>query len=237
MLMARLCEVSPDGASARVALNPLNLAHFASHENPQALAAGTVYRAKILLSETGHIFKKGNRVRLALSTSYWPMLWPSAEVATVTLQAQSACLSLPTYDLEQAQKIQFAPPPSYQFDAHEILRPPSDTREISSAEDGTVAQIFKDDLGHLRHKSSGLETDSRVTQAYYIKPDDPLSARVEAIWNFATRRETWQVETRSKSVMTCDAKNFYLSAEVEAFENGDSVFQRSWQETIPREYV
>ena len=237
MLVARLCEVAPDGASARVALNPLNLTHFASHETPQELEAGKVYRATIRLSDAGHIFKAGNRIRLALSTSYWPMLWPSPETATVTIQPQSASLTLPYYAFEKAQRTEFAPPPHYKFDAHEVLRVASETRNISVAKDGTVAQVFKDDMGHTQHRSSGLETDSRVTQGYYIKPDDPLSARAEAIWNFETRRKDWQVSTRSKSVMTCDAKNFYLSAELEAFENGESVFQRSWQETIPRDNV
>ncbi len=237
MLMARLCEVAPDGASARVALNPLNLTHFASHETPQELEAGKVYRASIRLSDAGHIFKTGNRIRLALSTSYWPMLWPSPVAATVSLLPQSAVLSLPHYAFEKAQRTEFAPPPHYKFDAHEALRKPSDERKVSVLDDGTVAQVFADDLGHLRHKTSGLETDSRVTHSHFIKPDDPLSARTEAAWEFETRRGDWHVSTRSKSVMTCDAKNFYLSAELETFENGESVVQRSWQETFPRDLM
>ena len=237
MLVARLCEVAPDGASLRVSLNPLNLTHLTSHENPETLEPGRTYKAKIKLSDAGHVFQKGNRIRLALSTSYWPLIWPSPEVTVVTLIPGTAVLNLPEYQLDSADAATFAPPPAQPEGATEELRPASDERQISQDPDGTVALIFTDDMGHSRHKENGLETSSKVTHSYWIKPDDPLSARTQAAWSFETRRGNWCVTTQSSSTMTCDAQNFHLKAKLSAFENGEPVFERTWNETIERDHV
>src|SRR5688500_20347685 len=37
----------------------------------------------------------GNRVRLAVSTTFWPMIWPSPEPVTLTLHAGRSRLELP----------------------------------------------------------------------------------------------------------------------------------------------
>ena len=97
--------------------------------------------------------------------------------------------------------------------------------------------VFSDDMGHTRHTGNSLETASHVTHSYWISPDDPLSARVEAAWNFETRRGDWQVTTQSRSTMTSDDQNFHLNAELRAFENGEPVFERIWRETIRRDHV
>lgn len=237
MLVARLCEVGPDGASLRVSLNPLNLTHLTSHETPEALEPEKTYRAKIKLSDAGHVFQKGNRIRLALSTSYWPLIWPSPEETIVTLVPGRAVLTLPAYQLHAAETAMFAPAPEQPESTAQELRPASDDRQISQSADGTVTLTFTDDMGHSRHKKNGLETSSRVTHSYWIKPDDPLSARAQAAWSFETRRGDWRVTTQSSSTMTCDAQNFHLKAKLIAFENSEPVFERTWEETIRRDHV
>ncbi len=237
MLVARLCEVGPDGASLRVSLNPLNLTHLTSHKTPEALEPGKTYRAKIKLSDAGHVFQKGNRIRLALSTSYWPLIWPSPEITIVTLVPGTAVLTLPAYRMDEAETAMFAPAPEQPESSAEELRPASDDRQISQSADGTVALIFSDDMGHSRHRANGLETSSQVTHSYWIKPADPLSARTQAAWSFETRRGDWHVATHSSSTMTCDAQNFHLKARLNAFENGEPFFERTWEETIRRDHV
>ncbi len=41
----------------------------------------------------------------------------------------------------------------------------------------------------------------------------------------------------ARQVMTCDAENFHVQARLEATENGQPVYARSWLETIPRDGV
>src|SRR5260370_11289431 len=59
--------------------------HRDGHERPAPLAIGERYRMRIQLNDAGSVFPAGHRVRLALSTAYWPMIWPSAEKATLMI--------------------------------------------------------------------------------------------------------------------------------------------------------
>src|SRR5262249_49072450 len=84
-LVVRLCDVHPSGESLRVSYGVLNLPHRDGHEKPALLAAGQSYRVRIKLNDAGSVFPAGHRIRLALSTAYWPMIWPSRERATLLI--------------------------------------------------------------------------------------------------------------------------------------------------------
>ncbi len=84
-LAVRLCDVHPSGESLRVSYGVLNLTHRDGHEKPAPLAIGERYRVRIQLNDAGSVFPAGHRVRLALSTAYWPMIWPSPEKATLLI--------------------------------------------------------------------------------------------------------------------------------------------------------
>jgi hypothetical protein len=73
----------------------LNLTHRESHEHPSALTPGQTYDVKIDFSFIAHRFKAGRRIRLALSESLWPMVWPSPEVVTLTISHGASSLELP----------------------------------------------------------------------------------------------------------------------------------------------
>ena len=100
-----------------------------------------------------------------------------------------------------------------------------------------VVLDLSDDMGRTRDAEHGLETASTVRQRYWIRPDDPLSAKIEAAWTWETRRGDWHVNTRSSTTMTSDSENFYLTARLEAFEGGAPVFDRTWRETVERDHV
>ena len=91
-LCARLCDVAPDGASLRVTYGLLNLTHRASHEHPEPLEPGRRYPMRLQLNDVAHAFPAGHRIRLALSTTYWPIAWPSPEAATVTVSTAGSRL-------------------------------------------------------------------------------------------------------------------------------------------------
>ena len=60
----------------RVSYGVLNLAHRDSHETPEPLEPGRRYRVRIQLNDVAQAFRTGQRIRLAISTSYWPMSGP-----------------------------------------------------------------------------------------------------------------------------------------------------------------
>src|SRR5262249_20652709 len=84
-LAVRLNEVAPDGASTRISFGLLNLTHRESHETPEALQPGERYRVAVQLNDIAHAFAAGNRIRVAISTTYWPLIWPSPEPVTLNV--------------------------------------------------------------------------------------------------------------------------------------------------------
>ncbi len=79
--------------------------------NPQPLDAGHFYRVRLRLNDCGYAFAAGHRIRLSLSTAYWPLIWPAPEAATLTLSTEDSRLVLPVR-LPRAEDglVRFEPP-------------------------------------------------------------------------------------------------------------------------------
>src|SRR5690606_7146744 len=73
----------------------LNLAHRAGNADPQPLVPGEMGEVRLVLDACGYRFAPGHRIRLALSSAYWPMILPPPADATLTLDLGSMGLSLP----------------------------------------------------------------------------------------------------------------------------------------------
>ncbi|MFY0623850.1 MAG: CocE/NonD family hydrolase [Pelagimonas sp.] len=239
-LVARLCDVSAEGVSQRISYRPLNLGHFASHETPEPLVPGKVYEAEIELNECAHQLRAGHRLRLALSTSYWPIVWPAPENAKVTLQLENCALHLPVRSVSE-EGDPAHPGPAQDFPQLDVavLRAPDGRSERKTLADGTVVLDTFDDYGKTCDPNHGLISGSHVAMHYAIHPDDPASARFESRWNFTFERNDWQVEIDTESSMWCDTQNFYLTRKLRATEGASEaeVLTREWSETIPRELL
>ena len=237
-LVARLCDVAPDGASSRVTYGILNLTHRDGHENPQALEPGKRYAVRLQLDDAAHSFAAGHRIRLALSSAYWPLIWPSPEPVTLTLYGGVSRLELPLRPVRDETPPVFADaeaaPP---LGATELRAPRQDRtveRDVASGE-----QIIRviNDFGERRIEEHGLATGEIARETYTIKTDDPLSARMATHWTETLERDGWRVRTETRSVMWADAENFHIRAELEAYENGERVHHKTWEISVPRDGV
>lgn len=94
-LNVRLSDVAPDGRSTRVTYGVLNLTHRDSEEKPEPLEPGRRYRVRVPLHGVAQVFPPGHRVRLSLSTSYWPLVWPAPEPVLLTVYEEGSTLTLP----------------------------------------------------------------------------------------------------------------------------------------------
>jgi hypothetical protein len=238
-LCARLCDVAPDGASLRVTYGLLNLAHRESHEHPEPLEPGRRYAVRVQLNDIAHAFPPGHRIRLALSTTYWPIVWPSPEVATVTTFTAGSRLGLPVRaprpETEAALR-QFPPAETAPPEARTTLRPGGFDR-VFSYDVGTDTMTYTSivDSGLQRIEAIGLELEEIARKIYRIRSDDPLSADNFIHWTTRRARGDWhvRVETRTRMRATCD--EFVVDAELDAYEAERCVFSRNWHAKIPRD--
>ena len=83
----RLCDVGPDGASLLITRGVLNLNHRHGHDDAQRLEPGQRYEVTISLDAIAQRVPAGHRLRVAVSTAYWPWVWPTAKPVTLTLHA------------------------------------------------------------------------------------------------------------------------------------------------------
>ena len=95
-LVARLCDVAPTGESLLVTRDLFNLTHRAGHDRAVPLVPGEAVVAEFGLKVIAHRLKAGHRIRLSVSTTYWPWMWPHPEPVTLGLRCSpDSFLELP----------------------------------------------------------------------------------------------------------------------------------------------
>ena len=240
-LCARLCDVAPDGASLRVTYGLLNLAHRESHERPEPLEPGRRYPVRLQLNDIAHAFPPGHRIRLALSTTYWPITWPSPQAATVTVFTASSRLSLPVRaprPKEERALRPFPPAESAPPEVRTTLRPGGFERTFSyDVARDTMTYTSIADSGLQRIDAIGLELEEIARKVYRIKSDDPLSADNVIVWTTRRGRGDWQVRVETRTRMRATRKHFLIDAKLDAYEGERHVFSRKWHAKIPRDLV
>ncbi|MFM7656628.1 MAG: CocE/NonD family hydrolase, partial [Paracoccaceae bacterium] len=234
-VVARLCDVAPDGSSVRIAHGMLNLCHRDSMETPAPMVPGQAVEVAFNIDQMAYRLAPGHRLRLALSNSYWPFVWPSPQAGRLTVTAGS--LDLPVH---QGAGAAWVPPPAEHASPwkHKVLRPGKTTRKIETdLISGKVALVIRDDLGDAENLTHGLQTGETMTELWEVHPDNPLSARAVHTWEQRLSRGTWRVRTEAHAEMTATASELRLSARLRAYEGDDLVFERLFDDAVPRRFV
>ncbi|NIC06215.1 CocE/NonD family hydrolase [Billgrantia bachuensis] len=236
----RLCDVAPDGRSTRVTYGLLNLTHRDSHADPSPLEPGQSYRVSVKLNDVAQAFPVGHRIRLSLSSSYWPLAWPAPEPVQLTIRNRDSALVLPLRS-PRPEDTELKP-----FAAPECAPPPTSTplepaihrwdirHELES--DTTMLEVT-DDSGALLLDETGMTTRTRTQERYSSRQQDFDSIRGETHWECGRSRGEWSIHTVTHTVLTANAQNFQLQASLEAFEGERQVYYRTWHRTIPRKLV
>ncbi len=213
-LVVRLCDVRPDATSLRVSYGILNLTHRDGHEAPAPLVPGQRYQVRIRLNDAGAAFPAGHRIRLALSTTYWPMIWPSAEKATVTVFGGSLELPMRAQSAADANLLPLPGPET---------APPEPTTRIGE--------------GVVRIDRLGLELGAQGSFGADIDDDDPLSAAVQMRQSQTISRDTWRIRIETEMRMSCTHDAFLLHATMRAYEGDAEVCRRVWNHDVPRHFA
>jgi putative CocE/NonD family hydrolase len=242
-LAARLEDVFPDGESSRVTYGLLDLTHREGHESPRALARGRVHEVTLRLKDTAHAFLPGHRIRLALSTAYWPIAWPSSSRVTVSIHARGSILQLPIRPpgSADAQLRPFDDPESGPELLVEELHQRATSTTTSKNDRGetvyrVVSEVTEEGGPALtRIEDTGMEHGHSAVEEYSIEDSDPLSAKAEIVHEAVFRRDGWSTRVRTRVRMISDSRHFHLEAELEGFEDARRIHHRTWAGSVPRE--
>lgn len=236
LIAARLCDVAPDGRSVRICHGILNLRHRGSMAAPEPVPVDEPFGITLTLDQMGYRLAPGHRLRLALSTSYWPFVWPSPETAVLTLLEGE--IDLPRHQGSAGDE--WAPPPPETATPwrHRVLRPGSAARRIEQdLISGRVALIVQDDTGDTENLTHGLISGETLREEWSIHPDDPLSARVDITYEQRLRRGDWSVRTLAQTTMTATAESFDMTGSLTAWEGETRVFARQYPGLVKRDHA
>jgi len=241
MVAVRLCDVFPDGTSARVTYGLLNLTHRGGHDQAEPLEPGRRYTVRVKLDDVGYAFPPGHRIRVAVSTSLWPIAWPSPEIVTLSLVAGAGRLELPVRpaSTDNVAPPRFEPAESSTADGIDVLRESSRGRTgywTDPVTGRTEITVLRDG-GAFAFPAIGRRYGVRGEDLMSITPGDPLSAWTEAWREVELGGEDWSVTIKARTRLSASRVAFTLTGRLEAYDGEAMIFERDWDETIPRNGV
>jgi predicted acyl esterase len=227
----RLCEVTADGKSWLVSYGLKNLTHRHSDDEPEAIVPGEFFDLDLQLHSIAHRFSKGCRIRVALSESLWPLVWPSPGSAQISLRTGLSNISLPLRQIEATQtalpmatiNTPASPPFTYQPG-----RPDTDDQiRITHESNPSAVREAEVNTLQLRHAESEVS----------IKQGEPESC----IWRESTRREwqrgAWHCAIEADYQLSASQQNFILQENLRAYKDDELVFEHSSEQEIPRHFL
>ena len=235
-VIVRLCDVHPDGASARISYGVLNLAHRAGFDAARPVKPGELCDIKIQLDDTAVALPPGHRLRLAFSSAYWPMLWPAPQAASLRIDCASLRLRVPLLEAENTgDECAFAEPGAPPPPDQEILSAPVNTRkyEYDFAADQCVFTVY-DDFGAVRRPSNGLLTQLVARETYRIGASDPESCVAEFHWTARVERGDWKTRTETRTRLRAGGGDFVIETGSKAYEGGELVHEKTLRTTRKR---
>ena len=246
MIAALLYDEAPDGAQTLISRGFANLAQRnwtaeAEHE-PDPVVPGEAMEVAVTLHGCGAQIAAGHRLVLQVGSTYWPVLWPQADAATLSVDTAASALSLPV----RAPTGPAAHPPAA---APEAADPPRVTEMRSGSMDRSVAtdlttgvqtqRFFVDGgvfgpIGDVRLDDIGTVLSDVSERLYAIHPDDPLSAVATMIQEAGFARGDWRVRIVTTARQTATATDFHLTATTTSYDGDAAFHEKKWDRSIPR---
>lgn len=236
-VVARLCDLAPDGSSRLLSYGVLNLAHRDSHERPSALQPGRRYQVSVSLNVLGEAVEVGHRLRLALSSTYWPMVWPRAEPVMLRFHTDGSRLVLPILDARALGT------PAFDFDGAEYA-PPLEIvgdgvrrRRRRAVRDKDAVTVFASERSESTLGRTGVLIREFTDNEWSVRDGDPLSPRVRCVRDYGLERGEWRIRVLAEATMTSTADSFLVAERLEAFEGDVRVFSAENDYRFPRDFA
>jgi len=244
----RVSDVAPDGVTTLVSGAGLNGTQRESSRDPTPLAPGRDYALCFDLHLTSWVFPTNHRIRVAVSNSMWPMIWPTPYPMTTSLRfggTDGSRIDLPVVpNLGPLPVPQFRAPETEAAEVGQADAPASLEMNVSSNVPALSWTVSRDPV----HQQATVEWRGGSSDDYpwgheevrelMVYRADDLHPEISSVHGEAEmavalkdRALLWRgiLDTRS------DRENFYVQYQRELVENGKIIRSKSWQATVPRD--
>jgi uncharacterized protein len=235
-VVVRLTDVAPDGTSALVTTGILNLSHRESHSEPSPLVPGEIYAVRVSMRAIAYRFLPGQRIRLSVCSSYWPVIWPSPYEAVYQLHRGTSTpsqLILPVVPVGETPA-----PPTFKTTPPEMIEigGGSDEPPVWRIVEDVLAQTVTVEIygGDTTELPDGrkLMNSERIELTTHQR--DPLRTRVFNEVRYRLDEHGYRTDIRASGTVRCTSELFHIDVQLVVQLNGAPFFQRSWIESIPR---
>ena len=235
----RLNTVHPDGSVERVAYGCLNLCHRNGSAKPSKVKPGVFYEVDVKLKGIAQTIPIGNTLRVAISTSYWPMIWPSPAMPTLTIDPSKSYITLPILRTKKGlshvsfSPVEYATPLKVTVKAtHDEVR-----QIIHTIDDQITRFVVNRNDGDLLIDDIGTEVSYSKEKVFTVGRNDPLQSGADVTCSAHFRRGKWDARIQTKNQLTCDSSHFYLKATVQTFIGAKPFIERQFKTSIKRDCI
>lgn len=202
----------------------------------------------LTLNPVGHLIAPGHVVRLAISQTLFPTVWPTATLPALTLRSDSCTyLDVPLHE----GPLQAALPA--QLPTHHLPQPMSGVITVESGKFERSQTIdYVEEVVHIttcnydgttRMTTEGIEHGGFQKVMIRIRCDgDPLSVVIRCENEESLRFDSTEYEqeclVRATTEMSCDRDHWFVESTVRAYLAGNQVAERLEPRlSIPRDHM
>ncbi|MBY6113490.1 CocE/NonD family hydrolase [Mameliella alba] len=234
-LALRLNDVAPDGTSVKVGLCLRNLALDEALDVPAQSLPAKGRAITVPFHTKAYRFRKGHKIRMALSASCWPMIWPSAEAGGLTVTAGQ--LVLPLFQGEPRPLTQDLPPA---LDLPEVknfaVKSAPQIQRFQSVEDGQLLSGWDQPYSEVHYTETGTDFGYETHALHRVDEGVPASAQSRFEHRACYRRPDGLAEMHSVLTARCDAESYVIDGRLTADWKGERLADRHWHVTLPRRH-
>ena len=241
--VVRISDVAPDGQVTQVAGAAINGTHRNSAREPEDIVSGEAFPLEIKLYFTSWVFPKGHRIRVAISNAQWPMFWPTPMPMSSTLAIggkNGAQVELPVVQPGVDREPNFAQPlPDPELAGYETLNGGniSGYAAITSIEhDARTGEAFgvATNTGATRYPW-GIERFEEEIK-HRTADADPAHTSVVGRYKLTEELHDRTLEFEQTVEFSSDENNFHLRFHRWVLVNGELFAEKTWDETLPRDF-
>jgi predicted acyl esterase len=226
----KLCDVAPDGVSKLITDGGLLATHRHSHEKPEPLVPGQVYELRFPLKHTAYAIDPGHRLRIAITSADFQNAWPTGQPAVNTIHRggpEASRVLLPVAAVGAAlSPPQFADSPN-PLPALAAVPKPEVALHFDLVNDSVTSE-----LAPPPPPLSGRIHRSRFT----VYNRDPARAAIDSSFTINAGNPALDIQVSAACQTVSDQACYTHSSQVEITVNGRPYFQKSWSQSVPRNW-
>ncbi len=232
-LILRINDIGPDGTSSRVTYAVCNLALDDNLDTPKHPHLPGETEVGIPFHTTAYRVRSGHRLRLSISSSYWPLIWPSPEAGNI--QISSGRIELPllqgSLDAPAGQLPIALDLPAEK--THTVNSSPRLSR-WQREENGKLDSGWYQPTTAVHYLETGttFSYETRVSQSVTLS--DPTSAEYHIVHRMIYDRPDGKADVQCSVTVRSDLETYQVEAQFTALWQDEEFGDKRWSFQVPR---